>query len=152
LGKRQGLLLLKYEALAFPQKWDTQSSVDFLPQPSTGPSLTWAPAALQGSQSAAPLNSHRTSDAPALSALRGSSEHTLPGEKVGRPCLWLRLSFTEVLWCPLGQESGGARQRLSLGSLGWWQSSPAPWPGLLLFETEEKRALWCEEKAARPRS
>ncbi|XP_022350116.1 lethal(3)malignant brain tumor-like protein 1 [Enhydra lutris kenyoni] len=82
--------------------------------------------------------------------LKGSSEHSLPGKKVGRPCLWLRLRLTEVaLVPPWPRGRRGQFEPLSLGSLGWWQNSLATWPGRLLYETEEKLALWCKEKAAR---
>lgn len=106
-----------------------------------------------GSHSAAPLNSHRTADVPSHSALRGSSEHNLCGKKVGRPCLRLRLRFIEVaLLLPWPRVRRSQPEPLSLGSLGWWQNSPAPWPGPLLFETEERLALWCKEREARTHS
>lgn len=83
--------------LSFPQKRETQSSVDFLPQPSRGPSLPLAQPGLlcRGSHSAPPSKLPQGLNVPSLLALRGNSEHNLPGKKGDRPCLRLRVGFTE---------------------------------------------------------
>lgn len=140
--------------LYLPRKSGTPKALLISCRIPVGDPLSHGPRQLcRGSHSATPLVSHGTSDVPSHSALKGSSEHDLRGKKVGRPCLRLRLGFTEVaLLPPWPRVRRSQSEPLSLGSLGWWQNSPAPWPGPLLFETEERLALWCEERAARTHS
>lgn len=115
LGKCQGLFLLQYEALSFPYKRETQSSVDFLSLPSRGPSLTRDQTALLGQPFSPRAELPQDLHVPSLPALRGSSKHYLPGRNAGGPEGWV---YRGCIGVPTGQEP------LYLGCLSGGKTHP----------------------------
>lgn len=90
--------------------WETQSSVEFLPQPRRGPSPMEAQVAGPGQPFSPLLHCRRAADRP--------QRHHLPGKSWPGPALGRGLGLPRLHGRPLAQEERGARLSLCPGCSG----------------------------------